>query len=98
MPDSILLHTVVPLVGTTLLSGVYETIVKSQSFSLPLSNILFFTIVGVVLSIWWGWVSTASTLGVYALYSVAGGLLDRAPSSSIVGRPLDEGSENPQHE
>ncbi len=70
----ILLHIAVLLIASILLSGIYETIVRSRSFSLPLSNILFATTVGAVLSHWWGWTSTITILAVYGLCTVVGGL------------------------
>lgn len=72
-----ILHPVVLLFGSVLISVMYENIVGSESFSLPLSNILLVTVVGTVLSVWWGWTATLSTLGVYAVYSIVGGFADR---------------------
>ncbi len=81
MTTSILLHLAVLFIVSILLSGVYEAIVGSRSFSLPLSNILLVTTIGTVLSKWWGWTSTIAILALYGLYMVVGGLVDRGPPS-----------------
>ena len=76
----IVLHVVALLVGSVLFSVMYETIQargETVGFSLPLSNILLVTVLGTVLSFWWGWYATVLTLAAYGLYCVIAGLLDR---------------------
>ncbi len=82
MTTSILLQLAVLFIGSILLSGVYEAIVGSRSFSLPLSNILFVTTIGTVLSRWWGWTSTLAILALYGLYMIVAGFVDRRPPSN----------------
>ena len=80
MHATLLLHVIVLLVGSVLLSVMYESIVArgaDTSFSLPFLNILVVTVVGAGLSIWWGWKASLGTLAVYGLFCLVGGLLDR---------------------
>jgi hypothetical protein len=69
-------HVAVLLVGSTLLSVLYESIQGNTRFSLPFINILLVTLLGGVLSYWYGWFSTGIVLGVYAGLSIVGGLID----------------------
>ena len=82
MSAGTLLHAVVLLLGSLVLSVMSENVAGRDTFSLPLSNILLVTLVGTTLSVWWSWPATLSTLTVYAIYSVVAGLLDRSPYAS----------------
>jgi len=79
MSAGIILHLMVLLFGSILISVMYENIAGGETFSLPFSNILLVTLVGTALSVWWNWTSTLSTLTVYAVYSIVAGLYDRSP-------------------
>ncbi len=79
MSAGIILHLMVLLFGSILISVMYENIAGGETFSLPFSNILLVTLVGTALSVWWSWTSTLSTLTVYAVYSIVAGLYDRSP-------------------
>ncbi len=79
MSAGIILHIMVLLFGSILISVMYENIAGGETFSLPFSNILLVTLVGTALSVWWSWTSTLSTLTVYAVYSIVAGLYDRSP-------------------
>ncbi len=79
MSTGIILHLMVLLFGSILISVIYENTAGRETFSLPFSNILLVTLVGTVLSVWWSWTSTLSTLTVYAVYSIVAGLYERSP-------------------
>ena len=79
MVASTLLHAVVLLFGSVVLSVMSENIARRDTFSLPLSNMLLVILVGTVLSVWWSWTATLSTLTVYAVFCIVTGLLDRSP-------------------
>ncbi len=79
MSAGIILHLMVLLFGSILISVMYENIAGGETLSLPFSNILLVTLVGTALSVWWNWTSTLSTLTVYAVYSIVAGLYDRSP-------------------
>lgn len=63
--------------GSLILSLVYESIAGNESFSLPFTNILAVVVVGAVLYWFFGFKSTAVILGLYAAWTVFGGLIDR---------------------
>jgi hypothetical protein len=73
----VVLHVAVLVVGSTVLSVVYEKIQGNESFSLPFFNILLITCVGGILSYWYGWLSTGIVLAVYGAFCIIGGFLDR---------------------
>ena len=63
--------------GSLVLSLVYEGIAGNESFSLPLANIFLVVVVGAILHWFFGFKSTAIVLGLYAVWAVVGGLIDR---------------------
>ena len=63
--------------GSLILSLVYEGIAGNESFSLPSANIFSVVVVGAVLFWFFGFKSTAIVLGLYAVWAVVGGLIDR---------------------
>ena len=73
----IVLNIIVLLIGSFVLSGIYENISGNKHFSLPILNTLLILIIGGVLAIWHGWSSTGIVLGVYAVICVFGGLYER---------------------
>ena len=77
MSAGTLLHAVVLLFGSLVLSVMSENIAGRDTFSLPLSNMLLVILVGTTLSVWWSWPATLSTLTVYAVYCIMTGRLDR---------------------
>ena len=79
MSAGIILHLMVLLFGSILISVMYENIARRETFSLPFSNVLIITLVGTALAVWWSWTSTLSTLTVYAVYSIVAGLYERSP-------------------
>ncbi len=79
MSAGIILHLMVLLFGSILISVMSENIAGGETFSLPFSNILIVTLAGTALAVWWSWTSTLSTLTVYAVYSIVAGLYERSP-------------------
>ena len=76
----LILQALVLLVGSLLLSVMYENIAASgapTSFSLPLASIVIITLGGTALSYRWGWSATAGVLLAYGAYCVVAGRLDR---------------------
>jgi hypothetical protein len=65
------------LIGSLILSIVYEGVAGNESFSLPFANIFLVVVAGVVLYWFFGFKSTLIVLGVYAVWAVVGGLIDR---------------------
>ena len=65
------------LMGSVILSLVYEGIAGNESFSLPLANILLVVVVGGILYWYFGFRSTVIILGLYAVWAVVGGLIER---------------------
>lgn len=65
------------LIGSLLLSLVYEGIAGNESFSLPFSNLLIVTVLGAVLYAFFGFAAVAAVLGIYGVWWVGGGLIDR---------------------
>ena len=65
------------LVGSLLLSLLYEAIAGNKAFSLALSSICLVTLVGSVLAIRVSWKSTGILLGLDAVCNVVGALHDR---------------------
>ena len=88
--DSILTHMVTLAVGSTLAALLYEATAGNESFSLPFSNVVLVTVIGTVLSQWWGWTATLSVLGVYTAYSVVGGFLERFSEQVDLALPPPE--------
>ncbi len=74
----VLLQVVVLLVGSILFSVMSENIAGNESFSLPFFNTLLITLLGSVLSVWWGCAATLTALAIYGAFCVIGGLLERA--------------------
>jgi hypothetical protein len=73
----IFLNIIVLLIGAFFLSVVYENIAGNKHFSLPILNILLVVIIGSILTIWHGWLSTGIVLGVYALICVFSGFFEK---------------------
>ena len=65
------------LIGSLILSVIYEGIAGNESFSLPFANILLVVVVGAVLYWLFGFKSTVIVLGLYAVWAVFGGLIER---------------------
>jgi hypothetical protein len=65
------------MIGSLILSLVYEGIAGNESFSLPIANILLVVVVGAILYWFFGFKSTAIVLGLYAAWAVIGGLIER---------------------
>ena len=62
---------VVLIVGSLLLSILAESIAGGGSFSLPFGNVFIVTVLGTVLSLFFGWTSTGILLALYTiLYTV----------------------------
>lgn len=61
MSAAIVLHVLVLLVGSVLFSVMYENIAGNERFSLPFLGIILVTLIGAILSVWWGWTSTFVT-------------------------------------
>ena len=76
---SFVVSLAVLLIGSLLLSLLYELLAGNQSFSLPLSNIVLTIVAGGILYWFFGFKSTIAVLGVYAIWAVVGGLYDRHP-------------------
>jgi MFS family permease len=72
-----LVTAVILATGATLFAVVYEGIAGNESFSLPFMSILGVAILGAILHLIWGWIAAAIVLGLYGVYCVVGGLLDR---------------------
>ena len=66
------------LVVSVVLSVIYEGIAGNESFSLPLANIFLVVVIGAGIYWFFGWTSTAIVLGLYAVWAVVGGLIDRS--------------------
>ena len=64
------------LVGSLILSLVYEGIAGNASFSLPFANIFLVVVIGAVLYWFFGFKSTVIILGLYAVWAVVGGLIE----------------------
>ncbi len=65
------------LIGSLILSLVYEGVAGNESFSLPFMNIFLVVVVGMVLYWFFGFKSTVIVLGIYAVWAVVGGLIER---------------------
>ena len=78
MNAAIVLHVLVLLVGSVLFSVMYENILGRESFSLPFVNITLVTLVGAIVSVWYGWTSTLVTLAVYGACCALAGYRGRA--------------------
>ena len=66
------------LIGSLILSVIYEAIAGNESFSLPLGNIFLVVVLGSILFVFFGFKSTAVVLGCYAVWAVVGGLIERS--------------------
>ncbi len=64
--------------GSLVLSLLYENLAGNESFSLPLASLLIVTVLGAVLFPFFGWMSTLTVLGIYAVWCIVGGLVDRS--------------------
>ncbi len=73
-----ILNIVTLVVGSTLFSVMYEMIAGNRSFSLPFGNILLATLIGAVMFLFGGWVSTVAVLGLYGVYCLIGAFADRS--------------------
>jgi hypothetical protein len=65
------------LIGSIILSIVYEGVAGNERFSLPFANIFLVVVVGSVLYFFFGFRSTIVVLGLYTVWAVVGGLIDR---------------------
>ena len=65
------------LIGSLILSFLYELTAGNNKFSLPFLNIILVTVIGCALFPFFGFTSTVIILGVYGLWCAAGGLLER---------------------
>ncbi|MHC4550313.1 MAG: hypothetical protein ACYTEZ_16205 [Planctomycetota bacterium] len=72
-----LANVAVLVVGVTLLQFVYHAILRHESFSLHLGFVVFYTLIGGVLAIWFGWTSTAIVLGILTVWTVLGAWSER---------------------
>jgi hypothetical protein len=73
---SLLLHMAVLLAGSVLFSILYEAAAGNRQFSLPLMNFILVPVVGGILSIWFGWISTGIILGIYGACMIIGGFAE----------------------
>ena len=65
------------LMGSLILSFLYELTAGNKKFSLPFLNIILVTVIGSALFPFFGFTSTVIILSIYGLWCVAGGLLER---------------------
>jgi len=65
------------LIGSLILSLVYEGVAGNEGFSLPMANIFLIVVGGAVLYWFFGFKSTVIVLGLYAIWAVVGGLIER---------------------
>ncbi len=78
MIATVVLQVVVLILGSVLFSVMSENIAGNESFSLPFFGILLVTLLGAVLSVWWGWSATLATLAAYGAFCAIGGFLERS--------------------
>ncbi len=74
------------MVGDFLSQGMYAWIFsrgKAEEFTLHFGQFLFIIVVGTILSIWWGWHSTAIVLLVDGAWQGLAGLVDRKTFESL---------------
>ena len=80
-PNSLWLRTIahasVLASGTFWLSAIEEIISGAKQFSLPLLIFPIVALIGTILSVQYGWLSTGTILGLYALLSFTGGIWRR---------------------
>ena len=65
------------LIGSVVASLLYEGVAGHTHFSLPFSNIALVTLVGFGLYFVWGWPASLTVLGLYVVFCLIGGLMDR---------------------
>jgi hypothetical protein len=70
----ILANASILFAGTVWLSVIEEIIDGAKQFSLPLLAIAIIILVGAILSVWYGWLSTGIILGLYASVSIRSGI------------------------
>ncbi len=66
--------------GSLILSLVYEKVAGNESFSLPFANVLVVTVIGMVLFVFFGYLSIVIILTLYGAIGVIGGLMERRSS------------------
>jgi hypothetical protein len=65
------------LIGSLVLSLVYEGVAGNESFSLPLANIFLVVLVGLIGFWFFGFLGVFVVLGLYSVWTLFGGLMDR---------------------
>ena len=65
------------LIGSLILSLVFEGVAGNESFSLPFANIFLGVLVGGIGFWFFGWLAVFAVLGLYSAWAVFGGLMDR---------------------
>lgn len=65
------------VIGSLLASLLYEGVAGNTHFSLPFGNMALVTLVGFGLYFVWGWAASLTVLGLYVVFCLIGGLMDR---------------------
>ena len=65
------------VIGSLIASLLYEGVAGNTHFSLPYSNMALVVLVGFGLYFVWGWPASLTVLGLYVVFCLIGGLMDR---------------------
>ena len=65
------------VIGSVVASLLYEGVAGNTHFSLPFGNMALVTLVGFGLYFVWGWPASLMVLGLYVVFCLIGGLMDR---------------------